>query len=139
MLPSGWNSSPGTFSYTYSGSMTGYLEHFLKKEEVALLIGGTNPSEENIDKAYEIAKTIEVYYDRIYAINDVSVAYTKLKTTDAFRKAYQATLSVSNQIDVKKFLEQLTERCRELNSDEATNLAREMQQFTQNYSYKNQF
>ena len=136
VVPSGWNSSPGTFSYTYSGSKGGSMEPFLKKKEVALLIGGTSPSEENIDKAYEIAKTIEIHYDRIYAISDVSVAYTKLNTTEAFRKAYQATLSVSDQINVKTFLEQITEKCRELNNDEATSLAKEMEQFTQNYSSK---
>ncbi|MFV0340981.1 MAG: hypothetical protein ACK5MA_10235 [Parachlamydiaceae bacterium] len=133
MFPSGWNSGPG-FSYTYSGSMNRFIAPFLKKEEVDLLIRGNNPSEENIDKAYEIAKSIEVYLDRIYAISDVSVAYTKLKTVDAFRKAYQATLSVSNQIDVKKFLEQLTEKCLELSSYESTDLAREIEQFTRNYS-----
>lgn len=136
MLPSGWNSNPGTFSCSYSGSMGSFAEPFLKKKEVALLISGACPSEENIDKAYEIAKTIEIHYDRIYAISDVSVAYTKLKTTEAFRKAYQATLSVSDQINVKTFLEQITEKCRELNNDEATSLAKEMEQFTQNYSSK---
>lgn len=103
MLPPGWNSCPGSFSSSYSGSVSGFAEHFLKKSEIALLIGrGTNPSAEDIDKAYAIAKTIELPHERVNFISDVCVAYLQLKTIEAYKHAYQVTLSVSDQTDVKR-------------------------------------
>ena len=81
MLPSvnGWSSGPGSSSFIFSGSAEDYFAPFEKKKQIAILLSST-PSEASFDKAYEIAETIEIYYDRIYAISDVTCAYARLNT-----------------------------------------------------------
>lgn len=72
-----------------TGGFTPSLIDQEKENQISKLIEGLFINEEGIDKAFDIAKTMESSVTLHFMLSDVCNAYLKLGTEEGCKKAYQ--------------------------------------------------
>lgn len=118
-----------------------------KEAEIAKLIGSEWFSiavEEEVDKAFDIAKTIESTTILHFMLSDICNAYLKLSTLQGCKKAYEvAQYKEQQRADIRNQLNSIVGVCLQLQTAEALSIARKI---FETYSkqmtfseYKNEF
>lgn len=101
-----------------------------KEEKITKLIGSEwfmIPAEEEVDQAFDIAKTIENSTVRHFMLSDICNAYLKLSTLQGCKKAYKVAQYKEEQIaDVRNLLNVIVGVCLRLQTPEALSLAEEI-------------
>ncbi|MDR3623514.1 MAG: ankyrin repeat domain-containing protein [Chlamydiales bacterium] len=109
-----------------TGGFTPSLIDQQKEDQISKLIDGLFINKENIDIAFDIAKTMESVTLH-FMLSDICNAYLKLGTEEGCRKAYKvAQYKEQQRADVRKLFDSIIETCIQIRTPNSIVLAEEI-------------